>query len=249
MSPPGSNLYINNFENSQEQGLIEDLIIEAIKFYGIDLWYLPKTYRNRDQIYTEDRQSAFESAIQTVVYIKNNGFDGEGDFLSKFGVEIRDSIEVSIARRTFEEDIGDVCEFIRPREGDLMYFPLNNKIFEILFVEHEPVFYQMGSLQFYDLSLELYEYSNEYFETGISRVDDIMNKLSLDLFSKYTLSLEQQDKILSTEDDPQPIIVEHAVETDIDDVANSDNASFQEEGDEVLDFNDDLTPFSPDGRY
>ena len=106
------------------------------------------------------------------MYIKNiEGFAGEGDFLSKFNIQIRDQVTFSIARRVFEHEVGIYEGSIRPNEGDLIYLPLNRKLFEIKFVEHEAIFYQLGSLQLYDLKCELFEYNNEFIQTGIDNVD------------------------------------------------------------------------------
>jgi hypothetical protein len=167
------NYYFENFENSMEQSLIEDLVIESIKIYGIDAWYIPRTLTSKDDILNEDDLSTFSDAYMAEMYIKSvDGFEGEGDFLSKFGLEIRDSITMTIARRTYESEIGGYEANTRPLEGDLIYLPLNNKIFEIQHVEHESIFYQMGSLQMYDLRAELFEYSGERFSTGQKFIDD-----------------------------------------------------------------------------
>jgi len=169
-----TNFYFNNFQSSQEQLLIENLVIESIRIYGHDLYYLPRTRVNFDSLYTEDDLSTFDTSFMIEMYIKNvEGFGGEGDFLSKFNLQIRDSITFCVARRVFNEEIGNIEALDRPREGDLIYFPLNNKIFEIKFVEHEAIFYQLGSLQMYEIQCELFEYSNERFNTGISDIDDL----------------------------------------------------------------------------
>lgn len=110
------------------------------------------------------------------MYIKNvDGFEGEGDFLSKFGLQIRDSITFTMSQRKFLQDVGLYDELIRPNEGDLIYFPLNRKLFELKHVEHEAIFYQMGSLQTYDLKCDLFEFSNERFETGILEIDTLLD--------------------------------------------------------------------------
>lgn len=245
---PGANFYINNFESSGEQTLIEDLVIESIAFYGIDLWYLTKTYNDTDQVYTENPLATFEHADMIVMYIKNvNGFEGEGDFMSKFGIEIRDSMVMSVARRTFDDSVGDARSLSRPREGDLIYFPLNGKIYEIMFVEHEPVFYQMGSLQFYDLSLELFEPSSEVFSTGIEAIDAKGNSTTLDLYNDAEITLEDGEP-LNAERTGIRIIAEDIALVDIDDVADSENDLFQSEADVFLDFSD-ADPFSEGGRF
>jgi hypothetical protein len=182
------NYYFENFENSMEQTLIEDLVIESIKVYGMDVWYIPRTLSTlqngvrviRDDILNEDDLSTFNDAYMAEMYVKSvDGFEGEGDFLSKFGLEIRDSITMTIAKRTYESEIGTNESNTRPREGDLIYLPLNNKIFEIQHVEHESIFYQMGSIQMYDLRAELFEFSGERFTTGQKFIDEAFDKVDL----------------------------------------------------------------------
>lgn len=171
-----TNFYFNNFTNSGEQNLIEDLIIESIRIFGQDVWYLPRTLGAVDDLLNEDDLSIFEKAYMVEMYIKNvDGFEGEGDFLSKFGLQIRDSITFTMSQRKFLQDVGLYDELVRPNEGDLIYFPLNRKLFELKHVEHEAIFYQMGSLQTYDLKCDLFEFSNERFETGILEIDTLLD--------------------------------------------------------------------------
>lgn len=168
--------YFNNFGASTEQTLVEDLIIESIKIHGVDLYYIKRTRTGTDDLLNEDDVSKFTSAFLIDMYIKSvDGFDGEGDFLSKFGLQIRDSITFTTAIRTFNLEVGLHTGQGRPEEGDLIYFPFNNKVFEIMHVEHEAVFYQMGALQTYDLKCELFEYSGERFETGVPLVDRLFD--------------------------------------------------------------------------
>ena len=158
-----------------EQNLIEDLIIESIRIYGFDIWYIPRTIVAKDELLNEDDLSTFNSAYMIETYIKNvDGFGGDGDFLSKFGLQINDTMTLTIAMRKFMEDVGLFNSEVRPYEGDLIYFPLNRKIFEVKFVEHEAIFYQMGKLQTYDLRCELFEYSQERFNTGIEEIDTLL---------------------------------------------------------------------------
>lgn len=179
-----TNFYFNTLGHYGEQNLIEDLIIESIKIYGIECYYLPKTLVNIDNLFGEDTLSKYEHAYPIEMYVKSvNGFEGDGDFLSKFGLEVRDEMVLSIAQRRFGEEIPEqhtTGDTARPVEGDLIYFPLNGKLYEIKFVEHEVVFYQMGKLQTYDLTVELYEYSSERLDTGIAAIDDIEGEFSLD---------------------------------------------------------------------
>jgi hypothetical protein len=184
------NYYFENFENSMEQSLIEDLVIESIKIYGMDAWYIPRTKKGQDPILNETSYSYIEysEAHMLEMYVKSvDGFEGEGDFLSKFGLEIRDSVTLTVARRSYESEVAtyrddstEDAPITRPLEGDLIYLPLNNKIFEIKHVEHESIFYQMGSLQMYDLRAELFEYSGEAFKTGQDFIDH--NFAEVDIF-------------------------------------------------------------------
>ena len=169
-----TNNYFGNFQASNEQNLIEDLIVESIRIHGIDNWYMPRTIVAEDDLLNEDDLSTFNSAYMMEMYIKNvDGFEGEGDFLSKFGIQIKDAITFTVAVRTFDGEIGEHTKQVRPNEGDLIYLPLNGKIFEVMHVEHEAIFYQMGKLQTYDLRCELFEFSNERFYTGLDFIDNV----------------------------------------------------------------------------
>jgi hypothetical protein len=175
-----TNFYFNNFTNSGEQNLIEDLIIETIRIYGLDCWYIPRTLGAKDELLNEDDLSTFNDAYMIEMYVKNvEGFGGDGQFLSKFGLQINDTMTLSISMRRFTEDVGLYNEQVRPNEGDLIYFPLNNKMFEVMYVDSKPIFYQMGSLQMYDLRCELFEYSQERFNTGVLEIDTLFNSYVL----------------------------------------------------------------------
>lgn len=209
---PTTNFYFNNFQSSMEQTLIEDLIIESIKIYGIEVYYMPRSLVNEDVLFGEATLSEFNFAYPIEMYVKSvDGFEGDGDFLSKFGLEIRDAVTLTVAQRRFEEeiseqettDVEDTYGIGRPSEGDLIYFPLNGKFFEVKFVEHEAVFYQMGELQTYDLRCELFEYSHEQFDTGIAEIDTIEDVYSGDrslsqiIFEDdITLSLQNGDTLV-----------------------------------------------------
>ena len=167
-----TNPYLNNFASSPEQNLIHDLLIESIKFYGIVVHWIPRiSSSDPDQIFGEDSLASFSFNRMIEMYIKNvEGFEGQGDFLSKFGLDIRDQITFTVSIRRFDQlDSG----YERPREGDLIYFPLNKKLFEIQFVEHESMFYPLGSLPVYDLRCELFVYNQQTINTGIDEVDQI----------------------------------------------------------------------------
>lgn len=239
-----TSVFFNNFNASQEQLLIENLIIESIKIYGHDIWYMPKTLVNKDKIYGEASIQRFEQAYFMEMYIKNvEGFEGEGDFLSKFNLEIRDRMTLTVARRIFEQEVGSNSNIVRPNEGDLIFFPLNRKIFQIKFVEQEPVFYQLGALQMYDLVCELYEYSNEVFATGVKDIDSIYENFSTG-FDIAGILLA--DGVQITTEDGYPLMQEFYNFEDQDPLA--DNDEIQAEADLILDFSE-KDPFSETGIY
>lgn len=173
-----TNHYFNNFSAPiiNEQLLLEDLIVECIQIYGHDVYYLPReTYDAADSIYGEDVLSKFTKSYQVEMYLANvEGFEGDGDFFSKFGLEIRDTSNFVVSRRSFEKFIpGTIAS--RPREGDLLFIPVLNKVFEIKFVEEELLFFSLGKRNpyMYELRCELFRYSNENIETGVDVLDNI----------------------------------------------------------------------------
>ena len=171
-----TNTYFRNFDARNEQELLHSLVTESIQIYGHDINYIPRTLVNEDTILGEDSISEYKDAYSIEMYIKSvDGFEGEGDLVSKFGLEIRDQIVFSVARRAFEGlDIG-----VRPKEGDLIFFPLTEKLFQVMFVEHETPFYQTGALPTFDLTCELFTYSDEKLDTGVEEVDVIEQTHSL----------------------------------------------------------------------
>ena len=244
-------VFFNNFESSQEQDLIEDLIIESISIYGIEAYYLPKTYGDYDYLYGEDDLGTFKEFYTVPMYINTvEGFGGEGDFLSKFGVEQRDTMTMSVARRTFEQDVGreDLANIERPREGDVIFFPLNKKLYTVNFVEHEPVFYQMGSLQFYEVRLEMFEYSGERFNTGISDIDILEDTRSTDVFMHNQLMMETGDLPIHIESGHRILLDGVGTALDQDDITDSENTFIETGADNFIDFSD-ADPFSEGGTF
>ena len=249
-----TNLYFNNYGHQQSQWLIEDLIIESIKIYGIEVYYIPRTIVSEDTIFGEDTISSFDEALPLEMYIKNvDGFEGEGDFLSKFGLEIRDEMTFTVAKRRYEEEITSHThsgthtvahtQSSRPVEGDLIYFPLNGKVFEIKFVEHEAIFYQMGNLQTYDLRCELFEYSHQVIDTGIDEIDAIETAYSGDM--KDLQLLDESGNVLVFEDGNSLIQEGYRIE-DTDNSAN--NELFQTSSTDFIDFSE-TNPFSEGSRW
>ena len=219
-----TNVFFNNYAQIQEQTLIDDLVIESIKQYGVDVIYITRAIKGRDNIFNEDDFPEYNETFEFEAYVKNmEGFEGEGDFLSKFGLQIRDQLTLTVANRTFERFVTrEVVDIIRPREGDLIYFPLNEKIFEIKNVEHESIFYQMGQTQVYDMVCELIEYSNQRFNTGRPNIDDYFAEYNTDII------VDANNATLN------------AIST-TDDLAR--NLNFEVEGDSILDFSE-VDPFS-----
>ncbi|MEK9769266.1 MAG: hypothetical protein VW683_10135 [Betaproteobacteria bacterium] len=169
------NRYIS-LGTKNEQELQNNLIIEALKIYGHECYYLPRKIVNRDTILNEVIQSKFGDAFKIEMYVANvDGFEGDADFLTKFGLEIRDQVKLVVSRKRWEELVGrfNVTQEVRPAEGDLVYFPLSGVLFEIKFVEDERPFYSLANLSVYELTCELFEYSNENLETGIRDIDEI----------------------------------------------------------------------------
>lgn len=175
--------FFDNINNVNEQSLYEDLIIESIQIYGIDMIYLPRTLNNLDQIYLQDDISTYNQAIEIPLYVKTyQGFEGEGSLFTKFGLEIRDQITFTIAKRVFDNEIGTPYSLSRPKESDLIYYPLNKKLFQVKYVENKPIHYPFGFLPTYDVFCELFEYSNEKFNTGIADLDRLEKTYSTDIY-------------------------------------------------------------------
>ena len=166
------NVYFSNQVKS-EQDLYEDLIIESLQIYGQDIVYIPRTEISRDEILNES-YSKFEDSYVVEMYIENQeGFEGDGDLLAKFGLEIRDQATFIVAKRRWDKQVSKWTNSIRPMEGDLLFLPMSNSLFEIKFVEHEQPFYQLNNLPIYKLQAELFEYGDEAMDTGIDAVDRI----------------------------------------------------------------------------
>ena len=239
------NAFFNQYSTSTEQNLLEDLIIESIQIYGFDVDYLPRVSLNTDSIYTQYTSSAFVDAVPVEMYVKNVlGFAGEGDFVSRFGLEIRDQVTFTIAKKRFDVEVAngsfvntyssanveistgnytdEAISISRPREGDVLYFPLSNTFFEIKYVENEEVFYPLGKLQTYDLRCETMEYGGQIFATGNSTLDGYMSGLSLGVESGNTSSGANN-------------------------VAGAINFNIQQEFDQIVDFTEN-DPFAS-GQY
>lgn len=158
-----------------EQYLVEDLIIESLKIYGQEFFYIPRTLVAKDEILGEDRLSQFKSSFPIEMYFENvDSFAGQGAFIQKFGLMMEQSATLVVARRRWDQLVGRYGQTqipTRPNEGDLLYFPLTKGLFEIKFVQHQDPFYQLGKLYVYKLQVELFQYSSERIDTGIKEVD------------------------------------------------------------------------------
>ena len=196
---------------SSEQILMEDIIIECLKIYGFDTYYIPRQAVNEDTILGEDTLNKFSSAYPLEMYMQNvTGFEGDGNLMTKFGGEIRDTATFIVARRRWDEVIarsGDAVLTTRPAEGDIIYFPLTKAFFEIKFVESTDPFFQVGKLYVYKLECELLQYSSEIFNTGVSEIDGIAADKSADI-NAFNLLLQNGDRALLEEYNPAGIILQ-----------------------------------------
>tara|TARA_R100000231_G_scaffold23766_1_gene22245 strand:+ start:902 stop:1855 length:954 start_codon:yes stop_codon:yes gene_type:complete len=196
------NVYFSQAVRS-EQNLYEDLIIESLKIYGQDIFYLPRDLVNRDNILGEDQSSRFDDAYMIEGYIEGtDGFEGQGDLYSKFGLEIRDEVNFVISRKIWDRYVGmqdETSDTPRPNEGDLIFLPLTNKFFEVMFVEHEQPFYQLSNLPVYRLQCALYEYAEEEFDTGIASIDSIEEtdtyQVTIDYSTTNNIHLQLGEKV------------------------------------------------------
>lgn len=174
------NKYFVNYNSKYEQNLIEDLVVETIKIHGLDMYYIPRELVDKENIFGDDPISNFRQHFIIEMYIQSiDGFEGDGDIIGKFGLEIRDSATLVVSKKRFQ----NVTDKFRPLEGDLIYFPLSKKFFEIKFVEHENPFYQLGKNYVYSLSVELFQFSEEEIFTQIEEIDSAIDK------QEYSLSL------------------------------------------------------------
>ena len=275
-----TNKYFRPFTFGREQDTAEDLIIESIKIYGLDVKYMPRTIVGPDALLGEDPLSQFNDAIDIEMYIKNTQqFEGEGDFLSKFNLEIRDQITFVMARKRWEqvsnekmltevgyniqlEDVstttwgasnalrlenggteGYQTTSPRPFEGDFIFFPLNNKLYEIKFVEHENIFYQHGKLYTYELTCELVDRMGAIdINTGNTAIDAIESRYSQDILI-YQIQNQDGTNILS--EDGGYMLQEYRVETQN---KTANNEVFTTGSFDYLDFSE-RNPFSEIDRF
>jgi hypothetical protein len=188
------NVYFSH-GTSSEQKLYEDLIIESLKIYGFDVYYLPREFSDDDRLFREDPLAMFDENYMIEMYVSNyEGFTGEGTLLTKFGVRIAEEATFIISKRRWEDLISSSNNLLsnhRPNEGDVIYFPLTNQLFQIKFVEHNKPFRQLGQIATYQLVCEVMEDSSERFETGIEEIDKIRRDEGYSITFKLTEGIKQ----------------------------------------------------------
>ena len=196
-----TNVYFDTGTTS-EQRLYEDLIIEQLKIYGQDVYYLPRKLANKDTIFGEDPASSFDDSYIIEMYVDNtDGYMGEQEIIKKFGLELRDDIRFTLSKLRWETLVKNNGDLVadRPQEGDLVYFPTTKAFFEIQFVEHEQPFYQQSALPVYKLSCTRFEYSSERIDTGIVAIDNVEDQLSTDTMNfQFTLENEVGSVVLES---------------------------------------------------
>jgi len=235
-----------------EQNLYEDLIIEQLRIYGQDVYYTPRKLLGTDSVFTEDTASKFEDAYLIEMYVDTiDGYEGEKELMSKFGLDIQDDATFTVARRRWEQFISidnNIIESSRPNEGDLIYFPRGSKLFEITFVDKDDPFYQVHNLPTYKLKCKTFEYGSEAIDTGIAEIDEIEDDNSLDMLS-HQMTLEAEVGSILLENavegaDASYIILETYNVATIDE--NSQNDDFELADDNILDFTES-NPFGDAG--
>ena len=253
-----TNVYFDTGTTS-EQRLYEDLIIEQLKIYGQDVYYLPRKLANKDTIFGEDPASSFDDSYIIEMYVDNSdGYMGEQEIIKKFGLELRDDIRFTLSKLRWEQLIKNNSDLVaeRPQEGDLVYFPTTKAFFEIQFVEHEQPFYQQSALPVYKLSCTRFEYSSERIDTGVAEIDKVEDALSTDTMN-FQFTLENEVGSLLLENDlggieyfinedftmatQQPVDQGKAFET----AAGTNTSST---GDDILDFSE-RNPFGEVDDY
>jgi len=232
----------NGIGNTAEQRLHEDLIIEGLRIYGHMVYYLPRTVVNKDLILGEDVASRFKSAFPIEAYFETTeGFAGQQELINKFGLEIREDTTFMISKRRFDLLVDSKTTLIkegRPNEGDIIYMPLTQSLFEIRKVDSQSPFFQVGKLFVFRMSCELMQYSNEVFNTGINIIDDTYNAL-LTTTDPYVLTGENGSYF--TDENGYDILGEDYNIGTLD--TSSQNDFFESEGIDFLDFSE-RDPFS-----
>jgi hypothetical protein len=225
-----------------EQLLVQDLIVESLKIYGKDMYYIPRSLYAKDTILGEDPLSRFESAFPLEMYIEDvDGFQGQGVFLQKFGIQVEKTATFVVARKRWEQLVGKYNVSLlpnRPSEGDLIYFPMTRGLFEIKFVENQDPFYELGNLYVYKLRVELFQYSSERIQTDVADIDSIEELYSLNTLNYKIINEDGETAILfeSVDGTRNYILDESLRADDIEPFAN--NAELVEDTNDDIDFTD-----------
>lgn len=226
-----------------EQRLHEDLILECLKIYGFQTYYLTREEVNRDMILNEDPLNSFENAYPIEMYLDSiSGFEGEGQLLTKFGLEIRDYATFMVSKRRWDELVGRRGKSAldtRPTEGDVIYFPLTKSFFEIRKVHDKNPFFQVGRLYVFRLECELMQYSSEDINTGYTDIDEIASAFNMDV-TKFGLVLAGGGNLLLNTESQSNLILNSYDLKKIDKIAQ--NSDFASEALDVLDFSE-TNPF------
>lgn len=200
-----TNKYVNYQTPANEQKLIRDMFTEAVQFFGVDVNYIPRTLVKEDLLFHEDIMSSFDSNYIIEMYVDSfDNYEGQDDFVAKLGLQIDDTLRLSVSVDRCKIELPDG----KPKEGDLIYFPTGNALFEITFVENEQQFYPLGSLPAFKLSCNLFKYNQNDMNTGISQVDAIETELDIsdtgtDPFASNTIIQAEADTVLDfTETNP-----------------------------------------------
>lgn len=267
------NSFFNQYTQvRKEQNLLEDLIIESIKIYGIDAYYLPRTFVNKDVLYGEDPSSIFDDALELEMYIKSyDGFMGQEDFLSKFGLQIDESITFTVSQKRFtqslkscftteysynliledsslllQESTYDYSQIIRPREGDLIWIPMMGYMYEIKFTENVDVFFPLGKLFTFEMRCDRFEYSSERLDTGVTKIDELEEFYSLSNEFITKVLLEDGDSVLLEDNFKILTEGEHVVSKEVE--GDNDYISSKIRQTDILDFTE-KNPFSEVQEY
>jgi len=215
--------------------------MESIKMYGHDVFYCPRTLVAKDDIYGEDALSSYNTNFQIDMYIRSyDSYEGDGQFLSKFNLEIRDQVTFTVSVRNFNDEVGQYVALERPQEGDLVYLPMADRLMIIKYVNKTPIFYQMGSIQMYDVVCEMFEYSSEVLNTGVEAIDKIeqQNSIAMETYGLTTAN----GFVITTQDGFQIIQSGYDFQTQAGD-SFEDNTEIELEGDSILDWTQ-IDPFS-----
>lgn len=237
-----TNRYFNNFNYKPTQNVFENIVIEYIQRYGLDVYYCPSssTANSIDPIFGESlTQTSFDSSYTVEMFVLNvDGFQGEQNVLAMAGLEIKDRIRFAVSKKRFEDEITIKNPIIaRPREGDLVYFPLYGAAFQIKYVENRPYFYQFGDLPTYELTCELWNYSGETLNTGIPDIDGLA-AVSTNILDHGLLTNEYINIIASSGE----LLLDSSYLSDNFNPLD-DSIQIQKESDVILDW-DNIDPFS-----